>query len=187
MALTAASAAGMRGDARNTLLHGRGADSSFVRACPFALGSIDNQRHFAILQKIDQIRMTFGEFLHAFDLDAGFFQPTAVPSVASISKPSFDKPHRPCPTTCSLCRLRDADKDLARYVGRTVPAASWLLANAIENRSLTPITSPVLRISGPSTISTPANLRNGNTLSFTETCAGIGSSVIPVRRASSRP
>ena len=54
-------------------------------------------------------------------------------------------------------------------VGRTVPPASWALAKAMLNRSLTPITSPVLRISGPSTISTPANLRNGNTLSFTLT------------------
>ena len=60
-----------------------------------------------------------------------------------------------------------------------MPAASWLLANAIENRSLTPITSPVDRISGPSTISTPENLMNGNTASFTETCDGIGSSVMP--------
>ena len=28
-------------------------------------------------------------------------------------------------------------------------------------------------------MSTPANLRNGNTLSFTDTCAGIGSLVTP--------
>src|SRR3990172_8665512 len=63
--------------------------------------------------------------------------------------------------------------------GSTVPAANWLLANAIENRSLTPITSPVERISGPSTISTPENLMNGNTASFTETCAGSGSFVTP--------
>ena len=53
-----------------------------------------------------------------------------------------------------------------------MPAASWLLANAIENRSLMPITSPVERISGPSTMSTPVNLMNGNTASFTETCDG---------------
>ena len=60
-------------------------------------------------------------------------------------------------------------------VGKTVPAANWLLANAIENRSLMPITSPVDFISGPSTISTPANLMNGKTASLTETWLGIGS------------
>ena len=58
-----------------------------------------------------------------------------------------------------------------------MPAASWLLAKAIENRSLMPITSPVDRISGPSTMSTPANLANGKTLSLTETWLGIGSRV----------
>ncbi len=63
--------------------------------------------------------------------------------------------------------------------GSTTPAASWLLAKAIENRSLTPITSPVERISGPSTISTPANFTNGNTLSLTDTQAGIGSLSMP--------
>ena len=62
--------------------------------------------------------------------------------------------------------------------GSTVPAASWLLAKAIENRSLIPITSPVDRISGPSTMSTPKNLRNGKTLSLTETWLGIGSESI---------
>ena len=64
-------------------------------------------------------------------------------------------------------------------VGRKVPAANWLLAKAIEKRSLTPITSPVDFISGPSTISTPVNLAKGKTASLTETCEGIGSRVIP--------
>jgi hypothetical protein len=42
-----------------------------------------------------------------------------------------------------------------------------------------PITSPVLFISGPSTVSTPGNLTNGNTASFTEKCFGQISSVKP--------
>ena len=46
-------------------------------------------------------------------------------------------------------------------VGSNVPAANWLLAKAMEKRSLTPITSPVDFISGPSTMSTPANLDEG--------------------------
>ena len=42
-----------------------------------------------------------------------------------------------------------------------------------------PITSPVLRISGPRITSTPGNLLKGNTDSFTDTCAGSGSSFAP--------
>ena len=60
-------------------------------------------------------------------------------------------------------------------LGSTVPAANWLLAKAMEKRSLTPITSPVDFISGPSTMSTPANLTKGKTASLTETWLGIGS------------
>ena len=42
-----------------------------------------------------------------------------------------------------------------------------------------PITSPVLFISGPSTVSTPGNFRNGNTASFTEKWRGQISRVKP--------
>ena len=42
-----------------------------------------------------------------------------------------------------------------------------------------PMTSPVERISGPSTMSTPGNLANGKTASLTETYLGIGSVVTP--------
>ena len=60
-------------------------------------------------------------------------------------------------------------------MGSTVPAAIWLLAKAMENLSLMPITSPVDFISGPSTMSMPANLAKGKTASLTENCCGIGS------------
>ena len=42
-----------------------------------------------------------------------------------------------------------------------------------------PITSPVDLISGPSMVSTPGNLTNGNTASFTVTCVGTISRVKP--------
>ena len=48
-------------------------------------------------------------------------------------------------------------------------AAIWLLANAAAKVVSIPITSPVDRISGPRTMSTPGNLANGKTLSLTET------------------
>src|SRR4051812_27249173 len=42
-----------------------------------------------------------------------------------------------------------------------------------------PITSPVLRISGPRRMSQPWNFSNGRTASLTETCLGITSFVNP--------
>ncbi len=53
------------------------------------------------------------------------------------------------------------------------------MANAAGKSIAIPITSPVDRISGPSTMSTPGNFANGNTASFTETYRGTGSAVIP--------
>ena len=64
-------------------------------------------------------------------------------------------------------------------LGRTVPAAIWLFAKAMGKVSLTPITSPVDFISGPRTMSMPANLANGKTASLTECCWGTGASVYP--------
>ena len=55
-------------------------------------------------------------------------------------------------------------------------APNWLLAKAAAKSVAIPITSPVDRISGPSTMSTPGNLANGKTLSFTETYFGSTSS-----------
>ena len=55
------------------------------------------------------------------------------------------------------------------WSGRRVPAANWALANAMPKLSPTPITSPVERISGPSTMSTPGNRLKGSTASFTHT------------------
>ena len=63
--------------------------------------------------------------------------------------------------------------------GSRLDAATWLLANAAGKSVAIPITSPVDRISGPSTMSTPGNFANGNTASFTETYRGTGSAVIP--------
>ena len=54
--------------------------------------------------------------------------------------------------------------------GIRLPAAVWLLANAMPNVRSMPITSPVLRISGPSTVSTSGKRLNGSTASFTATC-----------------
>ena len=53
--------------------------------------------------------------------------------------------------------------------GSRAPAAAWALANAAGKSAATPITSPVERISGPSSASAPAKRSNGSTASLTET------------------
>ena len=69
--------------------------------------------------------------------------------------------------------------------GRRLPAAAWLFANARPNVRSIPITSPVERISGPSTVSTVGKRSNGSTASFTATCPpAAGSGNTPVSRSS---
>ena len=103
--------------------------------------------------------MAFDEFLDPLDRDAGFFQSPGGTRGGEKRKPIRCRRWARS-TICSLCRSVTLMK-IAPSVGRTTPAASWLLANAIENRSLIPITSPVLRISGPSTMSTPDEFAEG--------------------------
>ena len=59
--------------------------------------------------------------------------------------------------------------------GRWVLAASRPLWNAAPKSCATPITSPVLRISGPRIVSTPWNFTNGNTDTLTATWRGMTS------------
>ena len=54
--------------------------------------------------------------------------------------------------------------------GKSVPAPSWLFANARPKSVSMPITSPVDFISGPKNTSTPGKRAKGNTASFTATC-----------------
>ncbi len=63
-------------------------------------------------------------------------------------------------------------------VGRWFPADVWALPKAIPNESSKPMTSPVDRISGPSSVSTSKRL-NGNTASFTATPLTWGSLSTP--------
>ena len=52
--------------------------------------------------------------------------------------------------------------------GSRAPAAACALANAAGKSAATPITSPVERISGPSSASEPAKRSNGSTASLTD-------------------
>src|SRR5216117_1220423 len=69
--------------------------------------------------------------------------------------------------------------------GSPLAAASCAFAKLQPNESEIPMTSPVDRISGPSTGSVPGNLLNGNTASFTDTYAGTTSSVRPTSASDS--
>ena len=55
--------------------------------------------------------------------------------------------------------------------GSGTPAAAWALAKAVGKSRAMPITSPVERISGPSSASEPSKRSNGSTASLTETCS----------------
>ena len=58
---------------------------------------------------------------------------------------------------------------LGRCSGSWAPAAACALANAVGKSRAIPITSPVERISGPSSESAPAKRSNGSTASLTHT------------------
>src|SRR5881394_2834572 len=63
--------------------------------------------------------------------------------------------------------------------GKLPSAAIWALANAMPKLSASPIASPVDRISGPNTVSTPGSLVKGKTASLTATPATGSSSGMP--------
>ena len=84
-----------------------------------------------------------------------------------ISKP------RSCSERCDpgrrgLVAVGDRDEHRAGR-GSFAPAAACALANAVGKSRAIPITSPVERISGPSSESAPANRSNGSTASLTQT------------------
>src|SRR5712691_7591272 len=92
----------------------------------------------------------------------------AVPSVARRVTPRSAR-RRAGRTTERLSRLA-TEMNTVPPAGRTDPVASWAFARASPRSAAMPMTSPVERISGPSTVSTPGNRPNGNTAAFTATC-----------------
>ena len=69
--------------------------------------------------------------------------------------------------------------------GSRVPAAIWLLAKARPKVMSTPMTSPVERISGPSSVSTPGKRSKGSTASLTLTWSSTRTR--PIASAGSSP
>ena len=92
---------------------------------------------------------------------------SAVPRVATMRKPH----------SCRLWAMAKAPA-LSESVtvmktvpccGSGTPAAACALANAVGKSRAMPMTSPVERISGPSSASEPSKRSNGSTASLTET------------------
>src|ERR1019366_8863355 len=110
----------------------------------------------------------------------------AVPRVATMAKP------RSCsmvaiPVAAGLSPSATVMNTVPRSGSRN-PAAACALANAVGKSRAMPITSPVERISGPSSESAPAKRSNGSTASSTHTCPLVGSAGRrkPARRSPSR-
>ena len=105
--------------------------------------------------------------------------PPSPPSPPTRNRAPRTRAPRPPPPAC---RGRRGRRRRPRRREGGCPAAIWLLAKARPNVRSMPITSPVERISGPSSESTSGKRSNGRTASFTLTWPGAGR-----RRRASRP
>ena len=91
----------------------------------------------------------------------------AVPPVATIRKPRSQK--RVASWVAAALSASVTVMKTVPELGSRTPAAAWALPKAVGKSPATPITSPVLFISGPSTVSAPEKRENGSTASLTET------------------
>ena len=92
----------------------------------------------------------------------------AVPLVASNRKPRSAS--RFAGNTIARLSRFATDTNTVPDVGRPAPLATNAFASAMPGSASIPMTSPVDFISGPSTVSTPANRPNGSTAAFTLVC-----------------
>ena len=89
------------------------------------------------------------------------------------------KPSECSSRTASAMRVLSLSRTETNTVplrGTRVPPPSWLFANATSKERSMPMTSPVERISGPSTVSTPGKRANGKTDFFHADMAELASS-----------
>ena len=92
-------------------------------------------------------------------------------------------------STLGALSRSESERNTVPDSGSAPNDATWLLAYASPNVSAIPMTSPVERISGPRTESTPIpsvlrNLFQGSTASFTDTPTGIPSPALGKKFAS---
>src|SRR5918997_861350 len=106
----------------------------------------------------------------------------AVPRVATMENPRSCSWAAIAPTA-SLSESVTV-RNTVPACGSRAPAAACALAKAAGKSGATPITSPVDRISGPSSASAPAKRSNGSTASLTDTWSG-GWDSLPAGRSRS--
>ena len=162
---------GRGGEARDALHRRRGADVGAVGAGAAAPRAVDHEVDLAGGDELDGV-------------GAGGLARPSPPGGDRDRRPRRGR--RPCPAVAAIVKpgvdeaagRLDADRlvpvgqrheHAARRSGSRSPAASWLLANASPKVVSMPMTSPVLRISGPSTVSASGNRLNGSTASLTAT------------------
>ena len=99
MARTAASAAWIVVMQGTPWATAAGADAAFVGAGALAAGRVDDQLNRAVGQVVEQVGLPFLHLVDVLHVDAGLFQPRAVPSVAisliAHRRPAAG-PGRPC-------------------------------------------------------------------------------------------
>ena len=139
-----------------------------------SLGGIENELHLAVFDGIDNMRAAFELLVDPRRFDA------VCAEVALCSRRCDDLESKLASSfTAASTRGLSASRTETKTVparGSRAPPPIWLFAKAASKERSMPITSPVERISGPSTVSTPGKRANGNTASLTPTWRGAGTS-----------
>ena len=158
-----------------------------VGACATAARGVDDEVDLAGRDQVDRVRARCPPRPSRRRVATGTRSASrcaAVPAVAAMREPELDEaPGRLEPRGLVAVGERQEHRPL---LGSGSPAAIWLFANARPNVRSMPMTSPVERISGPSTVSTSGKRLNGSTASFTATCAPTRSAAAGPPRAARR-
>ena len=135
------------------------------------LDGVDDERDLVVDHHVDDVRPAFGDLVDRRHRHA---RRARAPPPCRASRPAEAElgQHARDLDRARLVGVAHADEHLARSAAASRRRRAALLTNASANVSPTPITSPVDFISGPRIVSTPGNLMNGNTASFTEKYGG---------------
>ena len=123
----------------------------------------------------------FRYFVDRFHLQAHLAQPNRLFRAWRRSE-TPDLQNRARVSRSRLCRNRLRSKTPRQTAAGAFPPPSAALANACPKLDACPITSPVLRISGPRRIGAPSSLSNGRTTSLTKNPSTRGSVNKPISR-----
>ena len=137
---------------------------------PTPVGVLIDQVDVAALDPVDHVRRALADLVdplgrHAHALDR-FGRAAGGDDLKAAVVQALRDP-RGAPALSESVTVMNA----VPLLGSGTPAAACALANAVGKSRAIPITSPVERISGPSSASEPSKRSNGSTASLTETCS----------------